>query len=219
MQVLVLGLPRTGTQSLADALELLGISPVYHMREVGKNGHAGLWMAALEERTKPDGTPWTRAQFEQILGGFQAVADYPAAIFPAELLEAYPEAAVILSVRGSEDAWHTSMALTLIHAHARRSPTDASPVATLARKYHAACWDDDFDKNGKALYQKHNAEVRELAVDRKFLEYQPGQGWGPLCEFLGVAVPEGVPYPRSDDWAEYKKKAEEDVKASENSAR
>ncbi|KAF7552452.1 hypothetical protein G7Z17_g4295 [Cylindrodendrum hubeiense] len=219
MQVLILGLPRTGTQSLADALELLGISPVYHMREVGKNGHAGLWMAALDAKAEPGAAPWTRSQFDQILNGFQGVADYPAAIFPAELLNAYPEAAVILSVRGSEDAWHESMALTLIHAHARRSATD-SPVAALASRYHQVCWDDDFDKNGRALYQKHNADVRELAVGRRFLEYQPGQGWGPLCELLGVPVPvpEGVPYPRSDDWAEYKRKAQEELKASEHSA-
>ncbi|KAH7157773.1 P-loop containing nucleoside triphosphate hydrolase protein [Dactylonectria estremocensis] len=217
MQVLVLGLPRTGTQSLADALDLLGISPVYHMREVGKHGHAELWMAALE--AKQSGIPWTRAQFNQMLGGFQAAADYPAAIFPAELLDAYPEAAVILSVRSDEDAWLSSMSLTLIHHHHASQRSSAthqqlSPVASLARRYHKACWGDDFAKNGRALYREHNAKVRQLAVGRSFLECRPGQGWAPLCEFLGVPVPEGVSYPRSDDWAEYKKKVEEEHKAS-----
>ncbi|KAH7175837.1 P-loop containing nucleoside triphosphate hydrolase protein [Dactylonectria macrodidyma] len=217
MQILVLGLPRTGTQSLADALEQLGISPVYHMREVGKQGHAELWMDALDAKT--NNLPWTRAQFDQMLSGFQAAADYPAAIFPAELLEAYPEAAVILSVRSNEDAWLSSMSLTLIHHHHASQRSSAthkqlSPVASLALRYHKACWDDDFAKNGRALYQEHNAKVRQLAIDRRFLEYQPGQGWAPLCEFLGVPVPEGISYPRSDDWAEYKKKVEEELRAS-----
>lgn len=188
------------------------------MREVGKNGHAGLWMAALDARANPDSEPWTRSQFNQILHGYEGLADYPAAIFAAELLDAYPEAAVVLSVRASEDAWHASMAMTLIHAHHRRSAADPSPVAALARQYHKQCWGDDFDKNDPALYQKHNADVRELAVGRKFLEYQPGQGWGPLCKFLGVPVPEAVPYPRSDDWAEYKKRADEEMKTGSERA-
>ncbi|KPM39682.1 hypothetical protein AK830_g6884 [Neonectria ditissima] len=213
MKALILGLPRTGTQSLADALEILGIAPVYHMREVGKNGHADLWMAALDAKANPNSDPWTRSQFDQILQGYEGLADYPAAIFAAELLGAYPEAAVVLSVRASEAAWHASMAATLIHAHHRRSPADPSPLAALARQYHELCWGNDFDRNGPALYRKHNADVRELAVGRKFIEYQPGQGWAPLCEFLGVPIPEDVPFPRSDDWAEYKKIAEREMKA------
>lgn len=44
----------------------------------------------------------------------QAVADYPAAIFPAELLKAYPEAVVILTTR-SEEAWYNSMMSTPMH--------------------------------------------------------------------------------------------------------
>lgn len=65
----------------------------------------------------------------------QALADYPAAIFPAELMAAYPEAAVILTVRSDEQQWHESMMSTLIHAHLRRE--ERSPMAD---KYHENCW-------------------------------------------------------------------------------
>jgi hypothetical protein len=75
-------------------------------------------------------------------------------------------------------------------------------MARLARKYHKYCWDDDFLKNGKEVYEKHNETVRKASKGRKFLGYKPGDGWGPLCEFLGVPVPERA-YPRSDDWGEY----------------
>lgn len=92
MQVLVLGPPRTGTQcvfsslhslgipniadqwahqALAEALTQLGISHVYHMREVGKNQHQGLWVRALEDNLEGKGPAWVRDDFEKILAGFQ----------------------------------------------------------------------------------------------------------------------------------------------------
>jgi hypothetical protein len=36
--------------------------------------------------------------------------------------------------------------------------------------------------------------VRGAAAKGQFLEYDPHQGWGPLCEFLGKPVPE-EPFP------------------------
>ncbi|KAI1393444.1 uncharacterized protein F4822DRAFT_423913 [Hypoxylon trugodes] len=201
--------------ALADALERLGIAPVYHMREVGKNRHQALWIEALEAKFEGRGEPFDRAKFDQILGSYEALADYPAAIFPAELLSAYPEASVILSVRHSEEAWLTSMETTLWHAHIHRPHPDPSPMAPLSEKYHGYCWDNDLPKYGIAAYRAHNELVRELVnaerergIGRKFLEFKPGDGWVPLCKFLGMEdVPEG-PFPRSDDWIEYKKMVE-----------
>lgn len=46
--------------------------------------------------------------------------------------------------------------------------------------------------------------MREAGKGKKFLEYKTGSGWGPLCEFLGLPVPD-TDYPRSDDWLSYKK--------------
>jgi sulfotransferase family protein len=40
----------------------------------------------------------------------------------------------------------------------------------------------------------------ETAKGKPFLEYRVGQGWKPLCEFLGKDVPE-EDFPRADDWA------------------
>lgn len=136
------------------------------------------------------------------------MADYPAAIFPAELAEAYPEAAIILSTR-SEDKWFDSMMATLIHAQQSRAPDNPSPMAALARKYHWHGWKNDFAANGRDFFKHHNQLVRDVGEGRKFLQWQPQHGWGPLCEFLGVdAPPDGTPFPRSDDWVEYKKKVE-----------
>ncbi|KAI1840115.1 hypothetical protein JX266_013680 [Neoarthrinium moseri] len=206
MKVLVLGMPRTGTQSLAGALAELDITPTYHMREVFKNKQQVAWIKAIEAKYEGKGTPSGREQFDELFAGYEAVADYPAAIFPNELLTAYPEAAVILTTRG-EDAWYASMMSTLVHAHLHAPRQNPS----LAAKYHTYCWKDDFPTYGREAYRRQNEVVREAAKGRRFLEYETGSGWGPLCEFLGVDVPE-VPYPRSDDWVAYKQEVKEKEK-------
>lgn len=90
MKVLVLGLPRTGTQcvfstpalhtnktngprcqALADALAQLGIPNVYHMREVGMNKHQDLWIRDLEDNLEGKGPAWGQEDFEKILAGFE----------------------------------------------------------------------------------------------------------------------------------------------------
>jgi hypothetical protein len=140
----------------------------------------------------------------------QGVADYPAAIFPAELAAAYPEAFIILSVR-SEDKWYASMESTLVHLQKTRALDDPAPMSVLSRKYHHHCWGSNFAATGRDFFRRHNQLVRDLGKERKFLEWQPQDGWAPLCSFLGVdAPPEGTPFPRSDDWLEYKKMVEQE---------
>ena len=40
--------------------------------------------------------------------------------------------------------------------------------------------------------------MRSLVPKEKLLEMEIGQGWGPLCEFLGCPVPD-EPFPRVND--------------------
>lgn len=58
--------------ALADALADLGISPIYHMREVGKNGHAQFWIEALEAKFEGKEYALERQEFDQILAEYQA---------------------------------------------------------------------------------------------------------------------------------------------------
>lgn len=89
-------------------------------------------------------------------------------------------------------------------------------MAPLATRYHRHCWGDDLPARGRAAYRAHNDLVRRLADEqgRRFLEYTPGDGWTALCAFLGEAVPM-EPFPRSDDWAGYKKAVEAERKKEE----
>ncbi|TDZ27029.1 hypothetical protein Cob_v001449 [Colletotrichum orbiculare MAFF 240422] len=204
MKVLVLGLPRTGSQSLADALVHLGIAPVCHMREVGKNNDQEFWIRAIADNlppfanpSAPAASPWGRETWDTVLGTWEAVSDFPAGLFPTSLAEAYPDCPVIHTTR-SFGSWAASMRDTLVHAHVNSDASKRSPMRQLAEAYHTACWDNDFEKNAEAYFNRYCEEIRALEEGgRRLLELRPGDGWGPLCDFLGFEVPE-APFPKSD---------------------
>ncbi|BCS01329.1 uncharacterized protein AKAW2_51670A [Aspergillus luchuensis] len=50
----------------------------------------------------------TQAEFDALLGDYDAVLDSVPAMFAAELIEAYPKANVRLNTRSDLDAWHRS---------------------------------------------------------------------------------------------------------------
>jgi hypothetical protein len=41
----------------------------------------------------------------------------------------------------------------------------------------------------KAAYEKHNAEVRTTIPSDRLIEWQPGDGWAPICAGLNVEEP------------------------------
>jgi hypothetical protein len=107
MKVLVLGHSRTGTFSMRTALLSLGYLDVYHAFEIfwGNKSDLQLWGQAIEAKFEGKGKPFTKEQWDQLLGHCQAVTDTPCNMFGKELIEAYPNAKVILTTR-DPDAWH-----------------------------------------------------------------------------------------------------------------
>lgn len=43
---------------------------------------------------------------------------------------------------------------------------------------------------------RHNEYCRSVVPKDRLLEYQTGEGWKPLCDFLGKEVPHDQEYPR-----------------------
>src|ERR671921_2658408 len=120
MRIIGAGFGRTGTTSLKAALEQLGFGPSYTLSEVFRNpGHVGFWEAARRDPTG-EGVDW-----EEFLAGYEVAVDWPACSFYEELMEAFPEAPVILTVRDPA-AWYQSTRST-IH-ELRRLATGPLPV-------------------------------------------------------------------------------------------
>ena len=91
MEVLSLGMPRTGTASMQAALQLLGYSDVHHgFALVDQPYSSNLWEKAVEAKFLLKGVPCDRAMFDALLGGYAATTDAPSAFFAEELLASYP---------------------------------------------------------------------------------------------------------------------------------
>ncbi|KAJ7457736.1 hypothetical protein FB451DRAFT_948267, partial [Mycena latifolia] len=109
MRVLVLGFCRIGTAPLLSALdslltrdigppvmrtalETLGYKHTYHMQDVLADPHeADFWTEAIDAKFEGMGTPFGRAEWDQLLGHCQAVTDVPAILFSEELIAAYAQ--------------------------------------------------------------------------------------------------------------------------------
>ena len=108
-EVLALGLSRTATMSMHAALTKLG-HKTYHFMEVGqrdlvvegkpREDHIACWTEAFEAKIYDGGRiEYGKEQFDKLLRRYSAVTDAPCACFSDELLEAYPQAKVILTNR------------------------------------------------------------------------------------------------------------------------
>jgi hypothetical protein len=205
LRVVGAGVGRTGTGSLKLALEQLLGGPCYHAYELTAQhlDHVPLWHEAVRGR-EPD--------WENIYGKYAATVDWPGGSFWRELHRAYPDALVLLSTRDTE-AWFRSMDATII-AFQRR--TGEQQLANWAPEMQAwyrmmlELFETRFtrapftEQSAKEAYERHNAEVRAEVPAERLLEWQPGDGWAPICERLGVPVPD-EPFPHinpTDTWRE-----------------
>ncbi len=203
LKVIGAGFGRTGTLSLKAALEQLGFGTCHHMLEVIKSPEQGKLWSAIGKGATPD---WDR-----VFAGFESTVDFPACIFWRELAEKYPDAKVVLSVR-SADSWYKSASETIFAVGKVVPGWLKVLVPHMGRVFgmHENLIRDrtfggnqDDPVNAKAVFERHNAEVKAAFPADRLLVFEAKQGWEPLCAFLGVPVP-ATPYPNVNDTAEFK---------------
>ena len=205
IKVIGAGFGRTGTASLQAALEELGFNKCYHMREVFAHPeHVAIWQAACAGKA---------VDWDALFAGYQATVDWPGCTFYQELMQRYPDAKVLLSVR-DPDKWYTS-AVNTIYGGRRRSISNwlvkLNPrVRRMLRMGNSLIWEGTFHGRfeDKAyaieVFQRHNAEVQRVVPAERLLVYEVKQGWEPLCGFLDVPVPD-KPFPHLNDTAEFQR--------------
>ncbi|KAF9894448.1 hypothetical protein FE257_007951 [Aspergillus nanangensis] len=210
MRVLSLGLCRTGSLSLVKALKTLGYSHTYHANDAifANPQDCELWLEAVQAKFEGKGEPWGRKEFDQLLGHCQAVTDIPAILFAEELIHAYPEAKVILTVRDVDD-WHRSVKNTIdalitspafhvfnIVDYILRSRTRF--VRPVFAKVWNQLFEGDFEQNGRRVFHEHYKRIESLVPPERLLIYHVKEGWEPLCGFLNEPVP-SVPMPHENE--------------------
>ncbi|MGO9471351.1 MAG: sulfotransferase family protein [Isosphaeraceae bacterium] len=207
IQIIGAGLGRTGTLSLKAALEELGFAKCYHMVDVfARKDDARTWDAAVR------GEP---VDWDGLFAGYRATVDVPSCLFYRELMEKYPEAKVILTVRDPE-RWYDSARQTIYFAQDAFPKWAAvlNPRMRVFRRMIDRLWDrmfrGRFEDRPFAIdaFNRHNEQVRRDVPADRLLVYEISQGWGPLCAFLGVPVPEVKPFPHLNDAAEFRARIE-----------
>lgn len=219
------GFGRTGTDSIRQALEHLGL-PCYHMKTLmfdpAHRDGIDFWARVADsiadspaDGVTGEGTgggtggstggsgpaaPGRGHDWASVLAPFRAVVDFPASACWRALMAAYPQARVLLSVhpRGAA-AWYDSARATIY------TGTDQAADTPFGQKFNAMMdrlvWQGMLQgcmedrDRAIARYEAHIAEVRAAVPPGRLLVYSVDQGWAPLCGFLGLPVPD-APFPQ-----------------------
>jgi hypothetical protein len=211
MRVIGTGYGRTGTTSLETALELLGFGPCFNAADVFRNPKLiRPLLGAIENGS---------ANWGEMLAGYESLVGEPATACWRELVEYYPEAKVVHTVRDPE-RWLDSMRRTLF---TRRRHLDSLPgraavltstmlgtdLAPLVRLFQTTLEAqalksvaEQAPKRAIELFQAHTDQVIETIPASRLLIFDVRTGWEPLCKFLDVPVP-AEPFPRMATTAQY----------------
>ncbi len=190
LKVVGAGVGRTGTNSLKIALERLVGEPCHHMFEiVADPSQTSLWTDAIEGRP---------VDWATMPPGYGALVDWPGASFWPELSAANPEALVLLSVRDPED-WYRSASNTIFQVF-ENYPPEMQPWFESMRVLLGNRFSNQLDDPPAMMtaFERHNDAVREAIPAERLLEWTPTDGWAPICDRLGVAVPD-EPFPSTND--------------------
>ena len=205
MQLIGAGMPRTGTLTQKVALEALGVGPCFHWVDV---------LADLEHQVPLwDGAMSETVALPSILDGYGSTADWPGGFFVKQLIEDYPDAKVLLSVRDPE-RWEPSFTETIVHmcygesmirllssARAQIDPLWKRYLEFVNRMFFspegtfpAGCSPEDLI----AGFDAHNERIKRIVPADRLLVWEATDGWEPLCAFLGLPVPD-EPFPHAND--------------------
>jgi hypothetical protein len=195
------GFGRTGTKSTKDALEMLGFGPCHHMHEVLANpDQVAYWQEIAAGRP---------VDYNAVFAGYSSQIDWPGAHIWRELAAFFPDAKVLLTMR-PEESWYRSYSKTIgkLSRVYRTLPlpphiTDMMDAINglLERETFQG---PPYDKNvALAAYRQRLEDVKAAIPRERLLVFDVAEGWGPLCDFLEVPVPD-KPFPhhnlREDFW-------------------
>jgi hypothetical protein len=209
MKLIGAGMPRTGTLTQKAALEKLGVGPCFHWVDILADlpNQVPLWNGAM------DGT----VRLPEIMGNHESTTDWPGGFFYKQLMEDYPDAKVLLSVRDPE-RWEPSFTETIVDmcygeslirllasARAHIDPVWDSYLTLVKRMFFSPEGTFPNGYEPQALidgFNAHNEEVKRTVPADRLLVWTPADGWEPLCAFLDVPVPD-EPFPHENDRATF----------------
>ena len=195
MKVICAGWGRTGTRSLKYALEHLTGQPSYHMQNILLN--------------KKDAKKWHNSIFlhnekfdwKDIYKGYGACLDFPSCNYYKELMEYYPDAKVILTVRDAESwvkSWNVlnnQILKSFTFRFLAKIPRTSFKLQKDIHNKMILGIDGAFqgvksDKERMKKFEEWNQSVIDYVPKERLLVYEVKDGWAPLCKFLDAPIPD-----------------------------
>ncbi|KAI6256352.1 hypothetical protein MCOR28_004683 [Pyricularia oryzae] len=203
LQVIGAGFSRTGTVSMALALEKLLGGPVCHggtqMHMLGDE-YARRWVEVYEARHD---RPELLRRLREVTRGFVGITDMPGVHFVEELLELYPEARVV-GVRRDADRWWKSAN----EMHDKMTPWYMDvllwpvPTSRWFARWHELAMERTKELGllpfGPEYLDRYNDWVSRVVPEEKIVWMEMKDEWGPLCKMLDKPKPD-LPFPRAND--------------------
>jgi hypothetical protein len=183
LKVIGTGFGRTGTDSMREALNILGLGPCHHMGEVLRGEEQRQAWRAVARGESPD--------WERLFEGYTSCMDWPSAHYWRELIAAYPDAKVILTSRSAE-SWWASFEKTILRLIGEANDLESFGRRVVANQVFGGRPHDR--AHAMAVYEAHRQDVIATVPADRLLVHELGDGWEPLCRHLGVPVPD-QPYP------------------------
>lgn len=147
--------------------------------------------------------------WDEVFEGYDAAVDWPSSIFWEDLMNYYPNAKIILTTRDAAK-WYDSVKSTV---YQMSDELVVPPRVHEIRSMILAIVKDgelkDFAEKENMMQQfnEHTEKVKKIVPADRLLIFQPGDGWEPLCRFLGVDVPKDIPYPHLNKKDDFQKMA------------
>ncbi|KAK4180264.1 hypothetical protein QBC36DRAFT_343054 [Triangularia setosa] len=200
LEVICVGLPRSGTESLQHALIRLGYGHTFHGWDIiyEEPNYAQQWVKLCRKKWfgPLDGkTVFIAEDFDPLIGHSVAVTDAAASVFAVELTQAYPSAKVVLNYRKDEDAWHQSVSTTIARGESLWHLWLMSWTSGPCFWFLDGNVNRDVRGNRRWVVWEHCAMIRGLVPKEGLLEWMVEDGWESHCEFLGKDVPREQKFP------------------------
>ncbi len=172
----------------------------------------------------PDDRPFGRKEFDNLLGQYEGLSDWPCIAFSEELIAAYPEAKVIIVEREVE-SWYKSFKTTVTSnvfwpvfyyiAMLDYHHLGQFQIMTrmLVKGWFKATNQEQFERNSKQVYKEHYENIKRWTPKERLLVFNLQDGWEPLCKLLNVPIPD-VPFPRINDSDELQRRINVSLKIS-----
>ncbi|KAL7932793.1 hypothetical protein V8C35DRAFT_306792 [Trichoderma chlorosporum] len=212
--VIHVALFRMATQSFAEAYRILGYKTHHGVEDILGNpwdeieqAAEATWPNVPNARPRPR---FTRSDWDKLWGNNYDIVTDLACPFTDQLIQAYPDAKVVI-VQRDFDSWWKSYKVGVLDK--LFSPGQqifvfligaviGSRAAEAMLKVNYGLFKaksvPEIHANAREVYDEYYRNIRATIPADKRLEYTIGDGWEPLCSFLGKDVPD-MPFPHLND--------------------